>query len=119
MGTPLFASIMKYSIDFFPSVFASAPIGYFIALFMSMKSGEYLVILFILPLLLTRYSFTLYIETKRNYYIMLKTLTYSIEAKDDYTRGHSERVEKYNRLLEIENEIGVEDERKLVSRPKT
>ena len=102
LGTPLFTSIIKYCVDFLPSVFASAPIGYFIALFMSMRSGEYLVILFILPLLLTRYSFTLYIETKRNYYIMLKTLTYSIEAKDDYTRGHSERVEKYAKILSAE-----------------
>lgn len=99
LGAPLFASVIKYCIDFLPSVFAAAPIGYFIAMFMSMKSGEYLVILFILPLLLTRFAFTLYIETKRNYYIVLKTLTYSIEAKDEYTRGHSERVEKYAKII--------------------
>jgi len=102
LGTPFFGSVVQYLKDFIPSVFAAAPIGYFIAMFMSMKSGEYLVILFILPLLLTRFSFTLYIEAKRNYYIMLRTLTYSIEAKDDYTRGHSERVEKYAKVLASE-----------------
>lgn len=102
LGTPFLTSEIQYSKDFFPSVFAAAPIGYFISMFMSMRSGEYLVVLFILPLLLTRYSFTLYIEAKRNYYIMLKTLTYSIEAKDDYTRGHSERVERYAKILSAE-----------------
>ncbi len=102
LGTPFFVSVVQYLKDFIPSVFAAAPIGYFIALFMSMQSGEYLVILFILPLMLTRFSFTLYIEAKRNYYIMLRTLTYSIEAKDDYTRGHSERVEKYSKILASE-----------------
>jgi len=102
LGTPFLGSVVQYLRDFIPSVFAAAPIGYFIAMFMSMQSGEYLVILFILPLLLTRFSFTLYIEAKRNYYIMLRTLTYSIEAKDDYTRGHSERVEKYVKILASE-----------------
>jgi len=99
LGTPFFGSVIQYLKDFIPSVLAAAPIGYFLAMIMSMQSGEYLVILFILPLLLTRFSFTLYIETKRNYYIMLRTLTYSIEAKDEYTRGHSERVEKYAKTL--------------------
>lgn len=112
LGTPFFVSIVQYFKDFLPSVFAAAPIGYFIAMFMSMQSGEYLVILFILPLLLTRFSFTLYIEAKRNYYIMLRTLTHSIEAKDDYTRGHSERVEKYAKILASEmhfNHVRVEN----------
>ncbi|NLH01131.1 MAG: HD-GYP domain-containing protein [Clostridiales bacterium] len=86
-------------IDFLPSVVAAAPIGYFIAKFLIMDGGEYMVILFILPLLLARYSFTLYVDVKQNYYVMLKTLTYSLEAKDEYTRGHSERVEEYAKKL--------------------
>jgi len=95
IGMPFFRSVLKNLIDFLPSVIAAAPIGYFIARFMILADGEYMVILFILPLLLARYSFTLYVYAKRNYYIMLKTLTYTLEAKDFYTRGHSERVEKY------------------------
>lgn len=102
IGTPFFISVFKYLLDFLPSVIAAAPIGYFIAKFMTMESGAYLVILFILPLLLARFSFTLYIDAKRNYYVMLKTLTYSIEAKDEYTRGHSERVEEYAKILASE-----------------
>lgn len=95
IGMPFFSSVLKNLIDFLPSVIAAAPIGYFIARFMISSGGEFVVILFILPLLLARYSFTLYVYAKRNYYIMLKTLTYTLEAKDFYTRGHSERVEKY------------------------
>ncbi len=95
IGIPFWRAVFKNLIDFFPSVIAAAPIGYFIAKIMLMNHGQYLVILFLLPLMLARYSFTLYIEAKRNYYIMLKTLTYTLEAKDYYTRGHSERVEKY------------------------
>lgn len=99
IGIPLCRSVLKNLIDFLPSVVAAAPIGYFIAKFLIMDGGEYMVILFILPLLLARYSFTLYVDVKQNYYVMLKTLTYSLEAKDEYTRGHSERVEEYAKKL--------------------
>ena len=98
-GMPFFKSVLKYLLEFFPSVVAAAPIGFFIAKFMMMEAGEYMVVLFLLPLMLARFSFTLYIDTKQNYYVMLKTLTYSLEAKDEYTRGHSERVEQYAKVL--------------------
>ena len=102
LGTPFYISVLKYLLEFIPSLIASAPIGYFIAKFMLMDSGEYLVILFILPLLLARFSFSLYVDVKQNYYVMLKTLTHSLEAKDDYTRGHSERVESYAKTIALE-----------------
>lgn len=94
-GIPLFKSFLSNLVEFMPSVIASAPIGYFIAKFMGQESGQYIVIFFVLPLLLARYAFSLYIESKRNYYVMLKTLTLAIEAKDEYTCGHSQRVEEY------------------------
>ncbi len=98
-GIPFFVSLIKNLIEFIPSVIAAAPIGYFIAKFMTMKDGAYLVIMFILPLMFARYAFSLYIDVKHNYFVMLKTLTYSIEAKDEYTRGHSERVEEYAKII--------------------
>lgn len=82
-----------------PSAAAAAPIGFYIAKVMAREYGVYLITLFVIPLVLARFSFTLYIDTKRNYYVMLKTLTYTLEAKDDYTRGHSERVERYAKAL--------------------
>ena len=94
-GIPLFKSFLGNLAEFMPSVIASAPIGYFIAKFMGLESGQYIVLFFVLPLLLARFAFSLYIESKRNYYVMLKTLTLAIEAKDEYTCGHSQRVEEY------------------------
>lgn len=101
-GIPFFKSFVSNLADFMPSVIAAAPIGYFIAEFMGMENGEYLVILFVLPLLLARYAFLLYISSKQNYYVMLKTLTLAIEAKDEYTCGHSQRVEEYAKQIAME-----------------
>ena len=98
-GLKFFASMIKNIYEYYPSVLAAAPIGFFISKFMILSDGEYLVLLFLLPLFLARYSFSLYVEVKRNYLIMIKTLTYSLEAKDEYTRGHSERVELYAKVL--------------------
>lgn len=92
---PFFSSLLKSLIDFLPNIAAATPIGYFIAKFLLMEGGEYLVILFMLPLLLARYSFVLYLDVKQNYYNMVKTLTAALEAKDEYTEGHSHRVELY------------------------
>jgi HD-GYP domain-containing protein (c-di-GMP phosphodiesterase class II)/putative methionine-R-sulfoxide reductase with GAF domain len=41
----------------------------------------------------------LFESTQRVYYETLKTLTFTIEARDDYTRGHSERVADLSRML--------------------
>ncbi len=133
--TPFFYSMFKTLIDFLPNIAASAPIAYFIARFMTMENGEYLVILFMLPLLLARYSFVLYLDAKKNYYDMVKTLTAALEAKDQYTEGHSHRVEEYAEMIacklhcsksEIENvkvaallhdvgKIGIDD--KILNKP--
>lgn len=53
------------------------------------------VIMFFIPLMLSRYSFKLYVDMKRNYYETVKALINAIEAKDPYTSGHAERVGKY------------------------
>ena len=94
-----FPALIRNVFEFYPSVLAAAPIGFFISKFMIMNDGEYLVLLFLLPLFLARYTFSLYVDVKHNYYVMLKTLTYTLEAKDEYTRGHSERVELYAKAL--------------------
>lgn len=93
--TPFFSILYKNFIGFLPNIATSAPIAYFIAKFMTMQNSEYLVILLMLPLLLARYSFVLYLDGKKNYYDMIKTLTAALEAKDQYTEGHSHRVEGY------------------------
>jgi putative nucleotidyltransferase with HDIG domain len=97
--TPFFPALLKNLISFLPNIAASAPLGYFIAKTMQMDGGEYQVLLFMLPLMLARYSFVLYLEAKQNYYNMIKTLTAALEAKDPYTEGHSHRVEQYAELI--------------------
>lgn len=96
---PFLPSLVKNLFEFLPNITASAPIAYFIAWSMTMQNGEYLVILVMLPLMLARYSFVLYLDVKKNYYDMVKTLTTALEAKDQYTEGHSHRVEAYAELI--------------------
>lgn len=94
-----FPALLKNLWDFMPNMAASAPIAYFIARILTMENGVYLVLFIMLPLLLARYSFVLYLDAKKNYYNMVKTLTAALEAKDKYTEGHSHRVEEYAEMI--------------------
>ncbi len=98
-GQPFFNSMLRNISAFYPTALAAAPIGFFIARFLGQNDGVILVALFMIPLLLARRAFCLYADVRRNYYVMLKTLTYTLEAKDDYTRGHSKRVELYAKAI--------------------
>ncbi|MFQ5794321.1 MAG: HD-GYP domain-containing protein [Candidatus Bipolaricaulia bacterium] len=53
------------------------------------------VILIAGPLLLARYGFKLYMETQEEHIAVLRSLVNTLEAKDEYTKGHSERVAFY------------------------
>lgn len=81
--------------ELIPNLASIAPFGLLFAYILNFESGQYLVLLFIFPLLLARYSFNLYLDSKTQYYKMVKTLVVTLEAKDIYTRGHSQRVEAY------------------------
>jgi HD-GYP domain-containing protein (c-di-GMP phosphodiesterase class II) len=54
----------------------------------------------------------LYRDLERFVINMVKSLVYAIEAKDDYTRGHSERVCRYSLLMA--DRMGLTEERKKV-----
>lgn len=97
--TSFFPALLQNMTSFLPNIVASMPLGYFIARFMLTDGGEYMVLLFMLPLMLARYSFVLYLDAKKNYYNIIKTLTAALEAKDPYTEGHSHRVEQYAEML--------------------
>jgi len=75
-----------------PNVLATIPFGIFIAVLLHMENGSFFVLLFILPLLLARYSFKLYWDSHSMHMRTIAALTRAIDAKDPYTRGHSERV---------------------------
>ncbi|MDX9917561.1 MAG: HD-GYP domain-containing protein [Gudongella sp.] len=77
----------------FPSAIAVGTMGIIIALaFLGYGYGA--VILFFGPLLLARYSFKLYIEMRNLYLSTIQALNKTVEAKDPYTSGHANRVEK-------------------------
>ncbi|HET8569682.1 MAG TPA: hypothetical protein VFM93_11945, partial [Candidatus Limnocylindria bacterium] len=56
--------------------------------------GQWAAILFIVPLLLARYSFSKYTETRDLFYGSVSALSQAIDAKDGFTRGHADRVSR-------------------------
>jgi len=68
--------------------------------------GYWGIVLFFIPLMVARYSFKLYVETKKGHLDLLRALSAAIDAKDPYTRGHSSRVSQLALLLAEELRLG-------------
>ncbi|TZE82589.1 HD-GYP domain-containing protein [Calorimonas adulescens] len=62
---------------------------------------------FFLPILIVRYTVQIYLDLKKTYYETIQAFVDAIEAKDKYTKGHSQRVEKYAET--IAKELGLPD----------
>jgi HD-GYP domain-containing protein (c-di-GMP phosphodiesterase class II) len=73
------------------TIFAMAPLGIILA-FIFQAYGYYGVILVLIPVILSRYTFYLYVQAKTQYVDTVDTLMKAIEERDEYTEGHSQRV---------------------------
>lgn len=77
----------------FPMQMSLSVVGVFIAQVMSIELAG--LVLFIFPLLVSRQVYQHYIRLKQGYLDTVRSLVGALEAKDVYTRGHSERVAEY------------------------
>src|SRR5437867_7013295 len=60
----------------------------------AMRVGQWAVVLFLVPLLLGRFSFSKYAETRELFFGTVSALSQAIDAKDGFTRGHADRVSR-------------------------
>ena len=78
-----------------PNVIAAMPMGYLLAIGYSTPGNVWVVVLMLLPLLLARYAWKLYLDSQSAQSRLITAFIHSLEAKDHYTQGHSARVAEY------------------------
>lgn len=72
---------------------SQVPLGWLMAE-IAMRVGQWAVVLFMVPLLLARFSFSKYTETRELFFGSVSALSQAIDAKDGFTRGHADRVSR-------------------------
>jgi len=81
-----------------PYEFALIPFG-ILMIFIYQYLGLVGLMLFLIPLLMMRRSYSLNIDLKKTYKETVQAFIRTIEAHDSYTSGHSIRVANYTKLL--------------------
>ena len=88
------------------NVLAAMPLGLLIAELLSLESGTWIAMVMLFPLLLARYAWQLYLDSKRQQDRLIAAFVSTMEAKDTYTQGHSERVGEYAELIARQMGLG-------------
>ncbi|MDO6355774.1 HD-GYP domain-containing protein [Caloramator sp. CAR-1] len=82
----------------FLNIFSMAPLGYFLTYLYS-TSNVIGVIVVMIIIIFTRYTFLLYIETKSKYIETIEVLMHALESRDKYTEGHSRNVARIVEMI--------------------
>lgn len=90
-----------------PNMFALFPLGALMVV-VTKQAGPLVLLLFYLPLVVTKMSLQKYVDLKDTYGEMAEALGTAVDARDPYTQGHSIRVSEYSGLLG--KEMGLDDE---------
>ena len=88
------------------NVLAAMPLGLLIAELLSLQSGTWIAMIMLLPLMLARYAWQLYLDSKRQQDRLIAAFISTMEAKDTYTQGHSKRVGEYSEMIAREMGLG-------------
>lgn len=75
-----------------------APFGLLLA-YVYKNNGFSGVLFIVFPIVLARYTFYLYIQSKTQYIQTVDTLMRAMEARDKYTEGHSQRVAEISEMI--------------------
>lgn len=80
------------------------PLGILIAI-LFLRDGIAGVLLLVIPLALARFSFQQYMDMRNVYLDTIRAIAATVDAKDSYTRGHSERVRSHSVAIAKELEL--------------
>lgn len=106
-GRP-FRKVIREQIWCINNFAAIAPIG-ILMVFSYSTYGWFFASLIFGPLLLARYSFTLYMDMKKMYFETIRTLSNALDAKDEYTNGHSHRVAEFSVMIAERMQLSIKD----------